>query len=1741
MKKLTLTLALILSTLMSFSQTKDSEGHTLVNLWKTFYKAQDADKPQDQVKALDAIKQEATTQRLAWDFYDAAQKYVDVRRSINWKDRSAVETAMEKEINDFGEPVAVFYYYRTRWGKDKLASYVKENKAALQATHNPEFAAHDGNIHRPVYSSALRPLLKDDYEYALWSIYFGNGVKDVQEYYGEVYPQAAFIEYSEALNYSDYIVPRNLESYVRKYDGKAVSLLGRQWLLNHEFSDLRQEKDPTSAQFVDLRERCAKFEKDRAAFKGDEKSIADCCTNVESLIETLDSKDIDASAEKGVVTLSLRNIKSLRLTVENEKGKQVWSENVTNKVASYYVRDEIKVKLPVLDDGSYIVNCKGEDEEISIHYDKYTLAMAIRATADGYGAYVAEYDTGKPISKCDFILLNADREEILRENGIALDGFTSLPAKFQTYLNKDEFRYYYLRAAYKDVSGRNRLTQDISTHSPHPGKVTPVVNTAVKHAVVLTDRGAYNPGEIMKFKAIFYIGTYEYELAKEGTSVKVELFDPQSKKLGGKLLKTNALGAIAGEFELTGGDRGGIYRLEVSIGGSVVGSRDVRVDEFVLPTFEVTWDKDDTMYFYGDEVRVSGKVASYSGHNLGSVKAHLDIEGYDDADIELNPDGTFSHTFKCSDEKYYSYSIPVRLTVTDDTGETLEFNNWKHINHRIPLSASLLNGVRGRYTLSPSSKVTTYGRDWIIRDDFARINFSTEYLNREGLKISYLLKNEEGKVVLSGTAEPEETKDLSLASEPSGLYTLVVKATAPSKGKGMKETEQSYTLVKAEDDDTALDMDVSCFFKDLGGEDIALQVGATDGPVWVAVELIGSGNVLLEHQVIHLRGERGKAGSLQTVSYKRKPNYPETLTLNMIFFRDGNEYEYHRTINLPIIKEPLKLEFTRFTEIAAPGDKVSLLIQTTPDVECAAAVFDKATETIRSNRWSEVSPYRRPEPYVSYSHVCGCDGIMWNEYPMRRSSRVAYKASGGAVVESVNSAMVMEDAMVAMEAVADEEVAEPQAASLDDVKIRENFGATMAWEPFLKPDADGKIDFTFEGADRLSTYYVQLFAHGEGMKNATLRREMKVTIPVKVSIVQPLFLYGGDEYTSRVTLSSSMEVPVSGRVSIRFYDGEDYKTASVIATKTAHVTIPAGGSVPFSAPYDVPADVQNLGVLVNFVADNPEYGSDAVFVSVPVKVAEQTLTEAHSAVLLAGQDREALIAGLRAEFVNVDGSTLQPVERDILAMIREAIPDSIEPKSDNVLALTEAYYANVIARNLGAAGLPAEQMADILKKIAACQNKSGGIAWFDGMESSPIVTAAVLQRIAAMPGEDLSSIDVEAAVKYLDKAYFDRTGQPWWCGSISMEYYVQTRALFPSVTFKAPAGKTFRQFKKDVKEYLVPAKARGLNAQILAKARRLRTLQSLAQIPGGKDLAKNWGIRLRSKITKSLDADVESLLQYSVKHRSGGCYYPNAVMPWRGLLESELYAHALLCDLFTNAAGSTVSAGGVGGNAPRPLGVQGDSRVPAYAGEARDIAEGIRLWIMIQKETQQWEKDAAYIEAISCVLRGTPETLATKVILLSSTFTKPFPEVKAAGNGFTVKREFTVNGKQVGEGDSVKVGDRVLARYVIWSEENRSFVRLTAHRPASMRPVAQLSGHIGWWLRPMSYGSWNFTPQGYRNVLADKTEYWFDTYPEENTTITEEFFVTQEGAFQMPAIEIESLYAPHYRANDNGRGPLVSK
>ena len=293
-------------------------------------------------------------------------------------------------------------------------------------------------------------------------------------------------------------------------------------------------------------------------------------------------------------------------------------------------------------------------------------------------------------------------------------------------------------------------------------------------------------------------------------------------------------------------------------------------------------------------------------------------------------------------------------------------------------------------------------------------------------------------------------------------------------------------------------------------------------------------------------------------------------------------------------------------------------------------------------------------------------------------------------------------------------------------------------------------------------------------------------------------------------------------------------------------------------------------------------------------------------------------------------------------------------------------------------------------------------------------------------------------------------------------------------------------------------------AAVLEKVRMLRVLLALESSEEGRRLASEWGVRKPERMSGTLRAELESLLEYAVEHPSGARYYPNAVLPWRGLMESEAYAHSMICDLFRDM-------------------------------EKDEVADGIRLWLMLQKETQRWSSDPGYAAALASVYDASEAVMGTKILVMNKRYRKKFEEIEPSGNGMSVTVRYfretpDDRREEITEGDILKVGDKIIGVYSLWSQENRSFVRVSVPRPACLHPVDQLSGWRGGWFRLAA----GMHPYCYREVKPGGTVYWIDVFPEEESSFEEELFVTQEGRFVTPVSEIESLYAPHYRANSEG-------
>ena len=1843
------------SNMKTSRSTPDSQGHVLTSLWKEADAFRKADMPLKQLAVLERIRDEAAAKRLHKDFYDAATEAFGVAVFRNWKDSERLEKDLERRIDEYDEPIVTFIH---RSGEGYPADSILASESRLRTGRNiafyTGFSLPDGAMEDVVIS-----LVKDDFEYCLWKVCSENEAFDpegkafraLRTLCSGRYPLEEYLDYRKSL----YRIPygKSMEECLRfagEHKGQAVRLLALGEYVTC-LKDSLDRADAASPGYEDLLSLCREYEEERKTYRsGTDRLIATQVKTFENMIGTLKAKALAVEFERDTVRILARNLRSVTLTLKTDERKPVslFRTTVSASGDKLYAADTVEVVLPGIDDGDYLVELRSGNVKRESRYSRRSLSIAARKDAEMRNLiYIADSQTGEPLAKAD---LECFRSGELRSTArdFALDGFTPLPDSFRDSSGGPAANS--VVASFRGPDGFLRKSPELwLTYGEFASSGTGETSAECS---IFTDKAAYKPGETLRFKAVLYQArTDGSSVVGQGCPVSVSLKDAEGKEAASADLVTNEYGSVAGDFLLPAGRRNGRYRLEVSFtapGDSrpTMRTRTVVVDEFVLPDYVISFEPSDGLFLSGDTVAVRGSVVSFTGHKVAAASATYEVREYSrtvlSGTLALCDDGSFEIRFPSASEgSGRPYSVTVR--VADATGETIENSRSVFVQGTLYPSVEILNesGAKARVSAQDWSDVRT------VSGPEALVRFSIT--NPEGkpvaLPVSYTLVDPEGRVSASGSGKTGETVTLELPS--AGAYSLKMDVKAVGRSGRTISASRQTRLLRFDDSASTLDAPFEHVFSLVGpcrngslrpGEDIHLKVGAGDGPVWMLVELFGDRKQLLEKRLVFLEGVSGKEGSVADVMFDCRDEYPEGLFLNVFYFRKGRSFSYSKTFVREREMPALPLSFSRFVDRTLPGARYGISLSTDPDAEVVAAVFDKSSEAFGANVWNR--SFKPVREVASVSVRSGCGFFSGENLPLGYDSMtedvaIVYGKPSGRPLVATKSSVAMNDLVASAPDVVDSVVEESSAVFDDDASgsatgpVRSDFSTSLAFEPFLRPDSDGNISFDFETSDRLSTFVVQVYAHDKSMRDTLVRKEFVVSLPVRLSVVQPDYLYRGDRLTLHAALNSLSGKPVDGMVTLSLFSSGDYRDSRPFRTYSKKVTVPAGAALPLS--FDLkPADGDSLGILLSFAGNGAETGeafSDCVFVTVPVKEDCQVITESHSAVLLPGADRDAVLKQLRESFTGISSYGAEYSETDIRAMLLDALPAKVDPERKDVLSVTEAIYVRKVAASLGADVSGECTDGELMNMLASCRNADGGFGWFPGMKSSPALTAAVLERYSRLCRLGLATgrseltaggFDPAPSVRYLDNTQFlHGRAMPFWSGLLSWEQYMHVRSLYPEIGFDVSSEtasgmmavkENLKEFKTFASRYLTPSArdGRGLQGLILQKARRIATLLNLASSRDGKALASAWGITFGTgaKLRKSLEADVLSLVEYAVSHPSGGWYYPDAVMPQRGLLENELYAHTILCDIFddeyvrkvTPSAGLPTPSAGL----PTP-----SAGLPTPSA----LADGIRLWIMLQKETQDWDTDPAFVDAVGVVLRGGDSVLGTRVVSLTKTYRSEISGIKAAGNGFSIERRFyreipatsatsgpeatgaaaspaslasggsvssaslaggetafgpavtdgtstasSISGggrsaspdgrirEEISEGAELAVGDKIIAEYRISSDENRSFVRLSAPREASFRPVDQLSRNYGWWLGIIRLdGSFSITPQGYRNVKSDRTEYYFDVYPEDKTVIREEFFVTQEGTFKAPVVTIESLYAPHYRANDGFRSSVRTK
>ena len=699
---------------------------------------------------------------------------------------------------------------------------------------------------------------------------------------------------------------------------------------------------------------------------------------------------------------------------------------------------------------------------------------------------------------------------------------------------------------------------------------------------------------------------------------------------------------------------------------------------------------------------------------------------------------------------------------------------------------------------------------------------------------------------------------------------------------------------------------------------------------------------------------------------------------------------------------------------------------------------------------------------------------------------------------------------------------------------RSDFKDVLCFIPHIE-SKDSTISFTFKTSDKLSTYHLNLFAHSRDMHNTSIQKDFTVTQLVKVSISPPKYLYRGDKYDISATVSSK-SADCDGIARIMAIE----TTESSFDTYSLPLALAGGSSSSFNKIWTI-GSCDTLDVNVYYMSD--KY-SDGVLVRIPLKKDVQSLTESHSVVLLSSSSREEGLKHLKESFRNMSPEDAVENEETVSDILQRLISKSETPKGKDLISVMDAFcFAKMLA--VQNSEVQDNVVPDTLwNPILSFRNADGGFAWFKQMPSNQSITAAALERFALLRNMGYEIPDVASSVRYLDSNQFAKNW-PWWCGGLTGRQYLYVRSMFPEVPFSQSlnAGNKDRitEFRTDVRNYFSPSKSSASKDiskyDVLELALRSAVIRNVLSSESGRRFLKSLTGKSFSKSTlqRTLDKDVFHITDHAVHHPDGGSYYPNAVMPMRGMIENEAYAHSLIADVLSEYSKDNGSA----------------ARATKTASAAAHVADQVRLWLILQAQTQDWDKNLYFLNAVRSINQASDSIKRTSVLTLSNTEEKRFDSIVKSGNGMKIERilyrdsissEEGTSGlrARIRVGDTLHRGEKIIAEYRIWNKENRSFVTVSAPREACMMPVNQLSGRYYGLKSLIVDGFYSFEPTGYRSVETDRTRYYFDVLPEETTVLKEEFFVVQDGVYSAPVIEVECSYAPMYRANGafSGRIPV---
>ncbi len=832
---------------------------------------------------------------------------------------------------------------------------------------------------------------------------------------------------------------------------------------------------------------------------------------------------------------------------------------------------------------------------------------------------------------------------------------------------------------------------------------------------------------------------------------------------------------------------------------------------------------------------------------------------------------------------------------------------------------------------------------------------------------------------------------------------------------------------------------------------------------------------------------------------------------------------------------------------------------------------------------------------VGYATARGEGGMeATNAVKMAKSRRVPNAP------EVVMELTVVEDAMEMEEVDAyDEygEVVQEATVKPEEPYLRTNLSTLAFFEPTLRTDANGTVEYSFTAPDLLTEWDVKGLAWTRDLAVGNVERKLITRKQLMVQPNMPRFLREGDTATLMAKVmnqtDSTLTAEVSFRLAIPLLDGKEYtqegrQTVKVGARGTASVlfpvTVPVGGTVAtyrFTASGGQHSDgeqgplplltnrqsvTRSLSMYMNG-AGSKRYDMDiptsptAHPVSFTVEYTSNPLWLAIQSLPYMSQcSNPSNIYLFNSYFVNTLGKTVaerfpelkhcadKTTGEDSPLLRNGDIKQTLLDETPWLQAgTTEVERLRDIAHYYDSEELQ-RQCTDAFNKLQREQHTDGGWPWMPGGRwSSPYVTQYILKGYGmlarqlsrgntAMQTRALAYVDKEAYRSYQEwKRYLEKHPGST-CKPIMLDY-LYTRSYYAGQNFSAAAREAHDYFYSNAKQRY--ADYTSLYDQAL--------LALVFQRGGDTRLARELVTRIKQKALYS-----DEMGMYWRDNRAGYFYYQRPV-------ETQ----ALLIETFREVTPS----------------------------DTLSIAQ-MQQWLLKQKQTTRWSSDIATLRAIFALMptgrvdrsfgrikQGDKVVVSGKIF--SDTLAAP-----AEGSGYlrhtysadtlshltgwgSVAATILRPGKGIAWGalyyqyteqmDKISASETgiTLRRELFKVEPDGTLTKLPSDKGVAVGDRLRVRLHVSCdrnleyvelksfraaALEPVSTASgwvWQSGLSYYVAVSNSNDAVYIDRLEKGKYTIDADYYVTNPGTFTLPPAVLQCLYAPEFRATSPGQRMTV--